>query len=498
MTIIPPTIGQTPWGADLNAVLTELDTRLEQISINARDRGAANDGSVNVSAIVQAAIDELETLGGGVVYFPEGVYALNVTVPSFVTLAGAGRGATQLRRATAGTPVVEMSGPSTDASGATHVQRAGIVNMTINGNGLGGPALRCYYANNLIFRDVFFTSSTERLVDAVEFWDSRFDNCQFESSGGTDGATLPGVHLRNASSATPATFGYSLDNVNQIVFSKCRWENFHNGALRIEDGSVVGNNPNTIYIVDCKMESSSLQGGEHLVVDDSCVAIWVDRLYCFAGGFGGAFSTPINIINWSASRGALENVLLANGGVASVNSGVLVFSPAGQRTVLRNIVASYGTAPTGSHIFFNVSTGAWYVENCYSGTGSQFGGTIPTAWEGANPEKLVAGVPADASFVRTPPNGAIAINSSSTALYVRVSGSWKAVIRSGRAVLAAGTVVVADTQITANSNIQLTSQVDGGTPGFLRVSARSAGVSFTILSSNAADTSTVAYTITEP
>lgn len=70
--------------------------------------------------------------------------------------------------------------------------------------------------------------------------------------------------------------------------------------------------------------------------------------------------------------------------------------------------------------------------------------------------------------------------------------------KQGTAVLVAGTVVVADTSVTATSRIFLTSQADGGTPGFLRVSARTAATSFTITSSNAADTSTVAYEIFEP
>jgi hypothetical protein len=70
--------------------------------------------------------------------------------------------------------------------------------------------------------------------------------------------------------------------------------------------------------------------------------------------------------------------------------------------------------------------------------------------------------------------------------------------KQGTAVLVAGSVVVADTAVTANSRILLTSQADGGAPGFLRVSARVAGTSFTITSSSATDTSTVAYEIFEP
>lgn len=70
--------------------------------------------------------------------------------------------------------------------------------------------------------------------------------------------------------------------------------------------------------------------------------------------------------------------------------------------------------------------------------------------------------------------------------------------KQGTAVLVAGTVTVANTAVTANSRILLTTQTPGGTAGFLVVSARVAGTSFTILSSNAADTSTVAYEIFEP
>ncbi len=68
----------------------------------------------------------------------------------------------------------------------------------------------------------------------------------------------------------------------------------------------------------------------------------------------------------------------------------------------------------------------------------------------------------------------------------------------GRAVLVGGTVVVNTTKVTANSEIFLTSNVDGGTNGFVRVSARTAATSFTITSSNVLDTSTVAWVILEP
>jgi hypothetical protein len=68
----------------------------------------------------------------------------------------------------------------------------------------------------------------------------------------------------------------------------------------------------------------------------------------------------------------------------------------------------------------------------------------------------------------------------------------------GSAVLVGGTVTVANTLVTASSRIFLTSQVDGGAVGFLRISARVAATSFTITSSSGTDTSTVAWLIVEP
>lgn len=70
--------------------------------------------------------------------------------------------------------------------------------------------------------------------------------------------------------------------------------------------------------------------------------------------------------------------------------------------------------------------------------------------------------------------------------------------RMGAATLVAGTVTVNTTAVTANSRIFLTAQTTGAGPGALRVSARTAGTSFTITSSSATDTSSVAWMIFEP
>lgn len=68
----------------------------------------------------------------------------------------------------------------------------------------------------------------------------------------------------------------------------------------------------------------------------------------------------------------------------------------------------------------------------------------------------------------------------------------------GRAVLVGGTKVVNTTAVTATSEIFAICNIPGGTPGWLQISARVVGTSFTILSSSGTDTSTVAWVIFEP
>lgn len=68
-------------------------------------------------------------------------------------------------------------------------------------------------------------------------------------------------------------------------------------------------------------------------------------------------------------------------------------------------------------------------------------------------------------------------------------------LKSGIATLVAGTVVVANTNVTAASYIRLTRQIAGGTLGHLSV-VPNVGVGFTI-NSSAAETSTILYEIVE-
>lgn len=91
-------------------------------------------------------------------------------------------------------------------------------------------------------------------------------------------------------------------------------------------------------------------------------------------------------------------------------------------------------------------------------------------------------------------SGDFKINTAGKGLFVKEGSNAKM----GTATLTAGSATVSTTAVAATSRIFLTSNTDGGTPGFVRVSARSAGTSFTITSSSGTDTSTIAWMIVDP
>ena len=395
--------------------------------------GAVGNGSTDDTAAVQAAISAAAAAGGGTVYFPTGKYLVTPSggTPALtvdgngIRLVGAGSKASTLVKGGNGI-LIRMSGDHADPSGAVHRRYCAIEDLGLNGNLRTGLVLELYYNNNTYVRDVYVSSNNDLCIDAVECWDSRFYNLVVESSTGTPGSTTqPNVWLRNSSAAAPG-WGYSTDNVNQIHFVGCRFEAFGTGALWITQGSAANNNPNGIHLTDCKFETSQMQGGPHLKVDASCRHVYARNIYAYAGNFATGWSTPQNIIAWAGTASALENVLIANGPVATINSAVDLYSGPTTVAVLRDVIGLYGTPPTGHHIYHeSSSTGEFRIENSYGSSGSQAGGTLPTKHAPNPPLRLVAGPVTDASFTRTPADGTLAVDTTNNRLYVRVKGAWR-------------------------------------------------------------------------
>jgi hypothetical protein len=346
--------------------------------------GAKVDGVTDDTAAVQAALNALSTFGGGTVEIPAGTCVLTPTgspavalsVPSNVRLRGAGRNATILKKAANGT-LISMSGPSTDLSGATHCRFSAVEALGINGNGKTGLVFQCYYADNLLFRDVVIISNADLVLDSAEFWDSRFEDCAFVSCTGTAGSTTqPNVWIRN--SAAASGFGNSAGNSNQIHFRNCRFEAFGTGALWFSQGLGNSANGNGLYVTDCKFEGDTMAGGPYISTDNTTKNFFGEHLYVYAGGFASGFSTAQTLISLFGGNHALRDVAIGNGASANVVNGVLAHAVGGSTIVLEDIAGVYGTAPTTAHVTFDASaTGRYSVKNCPTSTGTQFGGTLP-------------------------------------------------------------------------------------------------------------------------
>lgn len=410
-------------------------TQQSTFNVKAPPYNAVGNGVTDDTAAVQAAINACNSAGGGIVYFPEGTYlvtpsgspavALSMSGMQGVRLVGANALTSVLLKNGAGT-LLSMSGPSTDTSGATHCKYCSIENLFLNGNTNTGLAIQLYYADNLYFRDIRIKDNYDTCIDTAEFWDSRFYNMVIETSGGlTNGSSTPNVLLRN--SAAASGFGTSTDNVNQIHFVGCRWEDFRNGALWIQQGASGTNNPNGIFLTNCKMESSFIRGGPHLSTDTSCRWIFVDHLYCFSGGLSNSAAAQ-DVILWQPQFSALNNVGISDrAATASIANGVTVNSAtATDNVTLRNVRGIYNTNPTGAHVNFGgTNTGDYIFDNVSSNAGTQWGGTPPTSFGANTPINQVAGAVLDSSYSSTPLDGTAGLDITNHRLYLRANGgTW--------------------------------------------------------------------------
>lgn len=203
------------------------------------------------------------------------------------------------------------------------------------------------------------------------------------------------------------------------------------------------------------------------------------------------------------SVGGNGNVLVANSAASlglqwapAVVAGTgVVYTTATRTLTLSNLAGDVTGAPQTNTIAAATVTGK-ALTGFVSGAGVVTAAdTILTAFNKTNGNVLLKAPIATPVFTGdvTSSTGNVLISTIGKGLQVKTGAGAKI----GTAVLAAGTVTVANTSVTANSRIFVTSNADGGTVGFLRVTARTAGTSFVITSSSPLDTSTVAWMIVE-
>lgn len=187
----------------------------------------------------------------------------------------------------------------------------------------------------------------------------------------------------------------------------------------------------------------------------------------FGGGGGGSSVVPV-AFGTAAARPA----------AAAGNANTAYYATDTQELSVSNGAAWNGLGSTSNYFTFN------------NGSGANFPSNNPVFFD-HNGQGITLKSTGSAILFLT--NAGMDVATVGKGLMVAEGSNAK----QGTATLTAGAVTVANTSVTATSRIIAFSNTDGGTPGWLRNSGRTAGTSFTVTSSSGTDTSTFAYEIFE-
>jgi hypothetical protein len=542
---------------DLTPELDAVEAHLVQLGPNAiADYGAVGDGFADDTTALQALINA----GGG--YLPPGTYkttsALTVAA-SNVRLMGAGKGVTTILYSGPGATLqsdtasvrrhcrienmtVRNSGAGGEALRLSNAYRWSLRNVTLQANadassialhGLGDPAWSTHFNE---FRQCDFIGGLASVKVETNVTGFRFFGGVLEGDGyallapGTGGG---GAHLFDgcAIQTTPTNSGGVIIQVGTAAAPTSPYEG-HSVFLgcRMEPGTSTAtihfetNSRNNLII------GGSFDGGisvvdngtlNYRIVAQSTMSPYVPSP-TIVGGDGTTLKLrPVDVatsggelritkgtngtaLTFTDATGALADAVIARlaaGALTMPGVTLRLERPgvAGQYMELSDdsnggLIRSEGT--NQKHIFINNNGVAGTISNGFGIWFQRGGVTTVGIIEG---DKLVFGSSADAGIYRF----AAAVMATDGDFSLRVAGKGLKIkegtnAKMGVATLVAGAATVNTTAVTSTSRIQLTGNADGGTPGWLRVSARTAGTSFTITSSSATDTSTVAWLIIEP
>lgn len=495
--------------------------------LNVRDFGAIGDNLTDDTAAIQSALAAAPM--GGIVYLPAGAYRTNepLTIPPAVTLQGTHTNLMTVPNLTdppcyikplatfEGAAVIELVDAATGGYSTISAEHR-ILNVMIDGrdlpNGSGIDGLQAKgNIQNVGLRDFTVRQVSGNGIycgenEGINPYSWRLHRVMLDNNRGhglsvqvmTDltmidcqaiGNSANGFNIINAANSQAVAcraewngnHGYHLTGdwavgtgSGGMLFSGCSTDrNGFNGVLV----DAVGNAPlqfeNMLTRRDGRNGGAGGGGYAGFKVDAATVPVIVGMLTCYPGTDDDGTQT----------NSPQYGVRVAGSGYVSVASGFLHaatagWSDGGTNTVLRrglNIAERTGTTAAPVNAFAGPTdvAGNLNVGGYLAAASGQSGG-VWNIWAGVV--------------------NALNIGSAGGGVAIKEGGNTA---RMGVATLAAGTVTVANTSITANTRVVPIRQALGGAAGHLSVT-KNPGVGFTITSSSGTETSSVLYILFEP
>jgi Pectate lyase superfamily protein len=463
--------------------------------------GADPAAVLDATAALQAAITAIPVGGGGVpaggvVYFPQGTYAisgtLTVTTNAIgVTLSGpVGVGG-------AGVAVIRTTSATADMLSATGCQL-----LTIAGIQFESRITRT------AGRGIVFSGVNEWTVSDCRFIDcyNTFDILASSNDGfitrcrilGGSNVTNRGIFIQNsqvffitnflcimatgsfggtnaALQLDSGTDGCAIDGFQSAPVPN----NFATGGRGLWLTNTLATNAPVYTRLSNFYAEGSVGNGIQI---DACTDFKAKNVYIATSnqGIGITGGTSIRFSNFVVFNNQQHGVNISGGSKITFDHGDITDNSIQTNATYSHIAVAGGTDISIDHCAF----GNFLHSNANSAAN---GVAIFNNTQGA----MVTDCRFDSTKMTTP------INDSSGTAYKRGNrfnlASEGAV--QGRAVLVAGTVTVSTTEVLTGDNIQITGVVAGGTPGFLSIGTITNNTSFVINSTSALDTSTVFWEI---
>ncbi|MBK3556309.1 right-handed parallel beta-helix repeat-containing protein [Streptomyces sp. MBT56] len=492
--------------------------------LNVRDYGAIGDNVADDTAAIQAALSVCPM--GGIVYLPAGAYRTSapLTIPPAVTLMGTHVNLMTVVNLTdppcyirplatfAGAAVIQLLDEIVGGYNTISAEHR-ILNVMIDGTDLEDPGIDGIQAagniQNVGLRDVTIRRVTGAGINTQANggffpYSWRLHRVMVDNVGwhGFAVQVMTDITMIDCQAIGCGASGFDINNAanSQMIGCRAEW-NVGNG-IHITGDWAAGTGSGGMLIGDCSTDRNGANGllvdatgnppiqienlltrrdgrndgaggGNYagLAVDGATVPVIVGLVTCYPGTDDNG--TQENSPQFGARFTDCAYVSVASGFLHAEEAG---WSDGGGNAVLRrglNIAERTGTTAAPVDVFAvptdvagNLNVGG-YAALASGQSAGQW-----NIWDGQAKALNLGGA-----------GGGIAIAEGANA-------------RMGVATLAAGTRVVANTSVTANTRVATFRQAAGGTLGHLSTT-KVAGTSFTIDSSSASDTSVVAWVLFE-